>query len=126
MLIISMAELLVKHICTPMAFVSLHQPLHISQGVGLPLTISTPISTGLAGKLTGTGQGEELLQPRKALDYIGMQLAGTRSFTYIHAAQPAASSIQARTQTDRDFRTRADASREKGTQKTKNRAQTQS
>ena len=55
--------------------------LHISQGVGLPLTVSTPKSTGLASKLTDTGQGEELLQPRKHLTTLACKWEGTPSFT---------------------------------------------
>ena len=61
MLIIGMAELLVKHISTPMALVALDQLLYICQGVGLPLPVSTAVGTCLTSKLTNTRKRQKLI-----------------------------------------------------------------
>ena len=61
MLIISMAELLVKHICTPMALVALDQLLYICQGVGLSLPVGTAVGTCLTSKLTNTRKRQKLI-----------------------------------------------------------------
>ena len=56
-----MAELLVKHICTPMALVALDQLLYICQRVGLALSVRTAVGSCLTSKLTDTSKRQELL-----------------------------------------------------------------
>ena len=69
-----MAELLVKHLSTPVALVYFDQLLDVSQRVGLAISVSAAVGTALASKLADTRKGQEAVCPAEALDNIGMQV----------------------------------------------------
>ena len=56
-----MAELLIKHFCTPMALIHLHELLNISKGVWLAITVCTAVGACLAGILSNTCKRQEVI-----------------------------------------------------------------
>ena len=69
-----MAELLLKHLYTPMALVHLDKLLNIRERVWLAITVRVPIGARLACKLANACKWQKAVRSAEAFDHICMQV----------------------------------------------------